>query len=185
MEGYTLVDGIVLVVILLSAVLAWSRGLVRECLSIAGWVIAAVVGYTFAPTFEPLIREVPVLKDLIGTNCELGILGGFALAFVLALVIVSIFTPIISGAIQNSALGPVDQGLGFLFGVLRGFVLIIVALVIYDQVMGADGGVAMVDNSRTLDILADLKASATESLPEDGPQWIISQFTNLTASCAE
>jgi len=48
MEAFTLVDGIVLVVIVLSAILAWARGLVREILSIAGWVAAAFAGFAFA-----------------------------------------------------------------------------------------------------------------------------------------
>ena len=61
MEGFTLVDGIVLVVIVLSAILAYARGLVRESLSIAGWIAAAVAGFAFAPMVEPLMREIPVL----------------------------------------------------------------------------------------------------------------------------
>ncbi len=40
MNGFTLVDGIVLVVVVLSAILAYSRGFMREMLAIAGWVIA-------------------------------------------------------------------------------------------------------------------------------------------------
>ena len=36
MDGFTLVDGIVLAVVVISAVLAFARRLVRELLSIAG-----------------------------------------------------------------------------------------------------------------------------------------------------
>ena len=38
MEGFTLIDGLVALVIVLSAILAYSRGLVREAMAIAGWV---------------------------------------------------------------------------------------------------------------------------------------------------
>ena len=38
----------------------------------------------------------------------------------LALLLISIFIPLFAGAVQRSALGGVDQALGFLFGVLRG-----------------------------------------------------------------
>ena len=131
MQGFTLVDGIVLAVIALSAVLAYARGLVRESLSIAGWVVAALAGFYFAPMLEPLMREVPVLRDLLGTNCELGILAGFAAAFVVALILVSLVTPLLAGAVQNSAIGPIDQGLGFLFGIARGVLLVVIALVVY------------------------------------------------------
>ena len=40
MQGFTLVDGIVLALIVISAVLAYARGLVREALSIIGWIAA-------------------------------------------------------------------------------------------------------------------------------------------------
>ena len=132
MEGFTLVDGIVLAVIVLSAVLAYARGLVRESLSIAGWIVAALAGFSFAPMVEPLIREIPVLRDVLGTSCELGILAGFAAVFVVALILVSLFTPLLAGAVQNSAIGPVDQGLGFLFGIVRGVLLVVIALVVYN-----------------------------------------------------
>ena len=79
-----------LAVIVLSAVLAYARGLVRETLSIAGWIVAALAGFAFAPMVEPLMREVPVLRDIIGTSCELGILAGFAAVFAVALIIVSL-----------------------------------------------------------------------------------------------
>ena len=125
MEGFTLVDGIVLAVIVISAVLAYARGLVRETLSIAGWIVAALAGFAFAPSVEPLIREIPVLRDVIGTSCELGILAGFAVVFVIALIIVSLFTPLLAGVVSNSAVGPIDQGLGFLFGVVRGVLLVV------------------------------------------------------------
>ena len=39
MESFTVLDGIVAAVIILSAVLAYSRGFVREALSIAGWIV--------------------------------------------------------------------------------------------------------------------------------------------------
>ena len=41
MATFTLVDGIVLALIALSAILAYARGLARESLSIVGWIAAA------------------------------------------------------------------------------------------------------------------------------------------------
>ena len=42
MDGFTIIDGIVAVIVILSAVLAYSRGFVREALSIGGWILAAI-----------------------------------------------------------------------------------------------------------------------------------------------
>ncbi len=184
MDGFTLVDGGVLVVVVLSAVLAYARGFVRELLSIAGWVIAGFAGFALAPAVEPLMREIPILKDLLGTNCELGILAGFAAVFAVALVIVSIFTPLVSGAVQDSAIGPVDQGLGLLFGVARGVLLVIIALVVYNQVLGGTGGVAVVDDSRSRAVLAGVEQKLTEDAPA-ALQWTVSRYEVLTASCAK
>jgi membrane protein required for colicin V production len=185
MEGYTLVDGVVLGVIVLSAILAYARGFVRETLSIVGWIAAAVAGFIFAPTVEPLIREIPVLSDIIGTSCELGVLTGFAAVFAVALVIVSLFTPLISGAVQESAIGPVDQGLGFLFGVIRGVLLVVIAFVVYDRILGGGDAVAQVDESRSRAVLAGVEERIAAMLPEDAPQWIAGQYDRLTANCAQ
>lgn len=183
MSGYTIVDAAVLAVILLSAVLAYSRGLVREMLSIFGWIIAAVVGFTFAPAVEPLMREIPVLRDIIGQNCELGVLAGFAAVFAAALIVVSIFTPLLSGAVQNSALGPVDAGLGLLFGVARGVLLVIIALVVYNQVLGA-GGIAVVDQSRSRAVLDGVERQLTQDAPA-ALQWTVARYERLTANCTK
>jgi membrane protein required for colicin V production len=183
MEGFNLVDGIVLAVIVISAILAYARGLVREALSIAGWLVAAVAGFAFAPMAEPLMREVPVLRDIIGTSCELGILAGFAAVFAVALILVSIFTPLVAGAVQDSALGPVDQGLGLLFGVARGVLLIVIALVVYTRIFGGGEGVAQIDASRSKVIFAGIERAIAEMLPEDAPQRIAAQYQSLISSC--
>ena len=131
MEGFTLVDGIVAGVIVVSAILAYARGFVREALSIGGWIAAAIIAFIFAPNALPLIREVPYLGDFIGESCELGILASFAGVFAIALVVVSLFTPMFATAVQRSAIGGVDAGLGFLFGVARGVLLVVVAFIAY------------------------------------------------------
>jgi membrane protein required for colicin V production len=183
MATFTLVDGIVLALIALSAILAYARGLARESLSILGWIVAALAGFYFAPAVEPLVREIPLLSDLIGTSCELGILAGFAIVFAVALVVVSLFTPLVAGAVANSALGPVDQGLGFLFGIVRGVLLVVIALVLYNRVFGDGGGIAQVDRSQTVAVFAGLEARIAAMLPEDAPQWFGTRYAELTQSC--
>ena len=182
MEGFTIIDGVVAIVIIVSAILAYSRGFVRESLAIAGWVVAAVAAYYFAPKAEPLIREVPVLKDFLAGSCELSIIAAFAAVFALALVIVSIFTPLFSSAVQRSALGGVDQGLGFLFGVLRGVILVAIAFVVYDRLVLADT-IEMVDNSRSAKVFARVQDRINDSIPADAPGWITARYEALVGGC--
>ncbi len=51
----------------------------------------------------------------MGDSCELATIAAFAVVFALALVVFSIFTPLFSSLVQRSAVGGIDQGIGFLF----------------------------------------------------------------------
>ncbi len=183
MESFTLIDGVVAVVVILSAILAYSRGLVREVLAIAGWVVAAIVAFIFAPRAEPLVREIPVLSDFLGGSCELSIIAAFAGVFAIALIVMSIFTPLFAGAVQRSALGGIDQGLGFLFGVLRGAVLIAVAILVYDRVAGAEG-IAMVEASQSKALFGQVADQLTGSLDDQALiGWVTDQYEALIGAC--
>ena len=182
MEGFTIVDAVVAAVILISAILAYSRGLVREVLAIAGWVAAAVAAFYLTPLAAPLVQEIPVVSDFLAESCELTIIAAFAISFVLALVVLSILIPLFSSAVQRSALGGVDQALGFLFGVLRGALLVVVALIVYDRVLIGEP-VPAVDNSRTVLIFGSVQDRLAESVPEEAPSWIVARYEDLVGDC--
>lgn len=182
MEGFTIVDGGAAIVIVLSAILAFSRGLVREAMAIAGWVLAAILAFTFAGAAEPLVREIPYIGEVLGDSCELAVIAAFALVFALSLVLSSFFTPLLSQAVRHSALGAVDQGLGFLFGVLRGVLLIAVAFVVYDRVI-VNEGIPEVENSRAASIFGRAKTGIEDQIPEDAPGWILSRYEALVGEC--
>ena len=184
MEGFTIIDGIVAVIIVLSALLAYSRGLVRETLAIAGWIAAAVLGFIFAPQVEPLVKEIPVLGDFIAESCELGMIAAFAAVFAVALILVSLFTPLFSSIVQRSALGGLDQGLGFLFGVVRGVLLVAIAFFVYDVVITGQN-FTIVDESRSAVVFDQLSTQIEEQNPEDALGWVTQQYETLVGSCGE
>lgn len=182
MEGFTIVDGVVAVIILISAILAYSRGFVREALAILGWVVAAVAAFYLTPMAEPLVKEIPVINEYLAESCELSIIAAFVGVFVLALVLISIFVPLFSSAVQRSAVGGVDQGLGFLFGVLRGALLVVVALIVYDRVLIGDP-VPAVDDSRTVMIFGAVQDRLAASIPTEAPGWIVARYEELVGTC--
>ena len=182
MDGFTLIDGIVAAVIILSAILAYSRGFVRESLAIMGWIGAAVLAFIFASSVRPLIAQVPYLNSLISDNCELGTIAGFAVVFALALVLFSILTPLFSSVVQRSALGGVDQGMGFLFGVARGILLVVIAFIVYDRIMTTER-VAMVDQSRSAQVFQQMSGRLNQQIPQDAPGWLASRFEQLVGDC--
>ncbi len=182
MEGFTVVDGIVALIIVISAILAYGRGFVREALSIAGWIAAAVLAFIFAPDARPLMSEIPVLGTFLGDSCELGIIAAFAAVMVVALIVVSVFTPLFAGAIQRSALGGIDQGLGFLFGVLRGVLLVLVVFLVYDKVVTTEA-IAMIDDSRAMSVYLRAQTALDAGIPEDAPGWIVGRYEELVGAC--
>lgn len=182
MDGFTLIDGIVAAVIILSAILAYSRGFVRESLAILGWIGAAVLAFVFAGAMRPLIAQIPYVDKIIADNCELGMIAGFAVVFALALVVFSILTPLFSSVVQRSALGGVDQGMGFLFGVARGVLLIVIAFIVYDRVMTTQR-VEMVDQSRSAQVFRSMSGQLNDQIPQDAPGWLAARFEQLVRDC--
>lgn len=182
MEGFTLLDAGVAAIIILSGVLAYSRGFVREAMAILGWIGATVVAFIFADQVEPLVRQVPIVGEFIGDSCELAIIAAFAAVFAVALVVVSIFTPLFSSVVQRSALGGLDQAAGFLFGVLRGILLVAVAFFVYQTVF-ASQQIALIDNSRSAEVFAELTGRIEEQNPEQALGWITEQYQQLVGTC--
>ena len=182
MEGFTIIDGIVAAIIVISALLAYSRGLVRELMAIAGWIGATVLAFVFADQVQPLVKQVPYVGDLIGDSCELSIIAAFATVFAVALVVVSLFTPLFSSIVQRSALDGVDQALGFVFGVLRGILLVAVAFFVYQTVLSAQN-IAMVENSRSAAVFGQMTGQIENQDPQASLGWLTTQYQQLVGEC--
>lgn len=182
MDAFTLVDAGVAVVIIVSGILAYSRGFVRETLAIIGWIVAAILAFMLAPAAQPLIREIPYVGDFLGDSCELTVIAAFAAVFALALVLASLFTPLFSSFIRNSALGGIDQGMGFFFGVVRGILLVAVALLVFDRAV-PPGSVEIVENSRSAAVFSQLSGNLNDAVPTDAPNWLVARYEQLTAGC--
>jgi membrane protein required for colicin V production len=182
MEGFTIIDGVVALIIVLSGLLAYSRGFMREVMAIIGWVAAAVLAFIFAPQAVPLVKEIPVVGDFLRDSCELSVITAFAAVFAIALIVVSIFTPLFSSLVQRSALGGLDQALGFFFGIARGILLVAIAFFVYDTVMTGQS-YTIVDESRSAKVFEQFSSQIEEQNPEQALGWVTQQYEELVASC--
>lgn len=118
--GFNLIDLIVVAVILLSGIFALARGFVKEVLSIVSWVgavFATLYGFNVASSFARQFISSPLIADAV---------AGGAL-FLITLFVLSMISGFIANRVRGSAVGSVDRSLGFVFGLLRGFVLISIA----------------------------------------------------------
>ncbi|KAE9629718.1 CvpA family protein [Parasedimentitalea maritima] len=184
MDGFTIIDGVVALIIVVSALLAYARGFAREAMAIAGWIAAAVLAFIFAPQVEPLMGEIPVVGEFISDSCELSIIAAFAAVFALALIVVSFFTPLFSSMVQRSALGGLDQGIGFFFGVLRGILLVAIGFFLYNVVMTGQS-FAMVDNSRSAVVFERMITKIENRDPEQALGWVTHQYEQLIGNCQQ
>lgn len=120
----TILDGIVLAVVIVSAVLAMVRGFVREVLSVASWVAAAAAAYVFHQPFVPLV------KPYIESNTAATIVAA-AVIFFVALIIASYVTMKVSDFVIDSRIGFLDRMLGLIFGAARGVLIMSVAFLFF------------------------------------------------------
>jgi membrane protein required for colicin V production len=176
-------DAAVLVILAISAFLAYSRGLTREALAIGGWIVAAFAAFFLAPFVEPLVREIPVAGEFLRSSCTLSVLAAFAIVFAAVLILLSIFTPIVSGLVLDSALGPLDRGLGFLFGVARGVVLVAVLYLLYDLLVPAEQRVAAVDGATSITLVREAADSLRAAAPAELPGWLGERIDRLVGAC--
>ena len=113
-------DGVVFAVLLLSALLAFTRGMVAEVLSLAAWAGAALTALYTLPFVLPHTQKYVKVEMVayVVTSAAL---------FIVALVVLTILFGRVSRGVQNSSLSAVDRSLGFLFGLFKGAVLVSVA----------------------------------------------------------
>lgn len=181
---FTIADGAVALVVLVSAALAYNRGLVREGLAIGGWILAGFVAFYFAPMVTPLVLEIPYVSDILKSSCTLTTLAAFAIVFAVALLVISIFTPVLSSAVQSTALASIDRALGFLFGVARGVVLVGVLYLLYDTLVTSEADrLAMIDNSASHAIISDAAEAIREAAPTEMPPWLQQRVDQLMGDC--
>ena len=94
------------------------RGLVREVISLAGWVIAFLAANLFA---APLAETLPASIS----RPELRVLAAFVAVFLFTLVITTLAGLLLSRIAKAAGLGGLDRALGALFGVARGLLIVL------------------------------------------------------------
>ena len=118
------VDGLLLFVLLLSAVVGMWRGLVYEVLSLMVWVAAFLLAQAYA-------GDVARLLPLDGLSAALRIAVAFVLVFVASAFAGGFVAWLVKKMVAAVGLRPIDRVLGGVFGLLRGaIILLAIALVV-------------------------------------------------------
>jgi membrane protein required for colicin V production len=126
-----IVDYLLIAVFLLSALLGLFRGLIKEAISLLGWILAVWCAVRFGATVAEMI---PSLAD--GSFIEIWIARIIVLFAVL--ILSSLLGRLISIAIHQSGLSGTDRVVGMVFGMARGAVVVSLVVLMLDAA-GFDG----------------------------------------------
>jgi membrane protein required for colicin V production len=165
----TLLDILLLVVMLVSGLLAMIRGFMREILSIAAWGIAALV------TLYAYAKLLPTVKQYI--NSDMAAAGVTVVGvFLVTLLLVSIITVRISDMILDSRIGALDRSLGFLFGLGRGLIIVVVAFVFFAWLVPDQRQPEWIKSAKSKVVLQNTGQWLMSMLPDDPESTILKRL---------
>jgi membrane protein required for colicin V production len=174
----TLLDIVLLAVMLVSALLAMIRGFMREVLSIASWIAAAAVTIYFYPKLLPFAQQ-HVSNDIIA---KAAVIGGLFLG---TLIIVSVITIKVSDTVLDSRIGALDRTLGFLFGLGRGLIIVVVAFLFFDWLVPDRSKPDWVMKAKSKVVLTSTGEWLKGMLPDDPESTILKRLKRPKGDEAE
>jgi membrane protein required for colicin V production len=119
----TIFDYLVLFVLICSIIISTLRGLVKEVLSLLSWIVALVVANAYGKDLALL------LVDVVPGDATRLIVAFIAL-FISVRLLMGLFSMTVDAIIRRTGLSIVDRGLGGLFGLARGLVLVLAAVLV-------------------------------------------------------
>ena len=165
----TLLDIVLIAVMLVSGFLAMVRGFMREILSIIAWVLAA------GATLYAYSKLLPVAKQYFNNDivAAVAVIGG---VFLLTLLVVSVLTVRLSDMVLDSRVGALDRTLGFLFGLARGLVIVVVAFMFFNWLVPDRSQPEWVKSAKSRVVLTGTGQWLMSMLPEDPEATILKKL---------
>lgn len=151
----------------LSGLLAMYRGLTREVLSILSWALAAAATLYFVLNqgdfAENLAKEYQQ-PDIV-VKIGLGVV-----IFIAVLILVHLITIRFSDSVLDSRVGMIDRVLGFLFGVVRGYLLVVILFLFFAFLADANSYPDWIKEAKSLDYIQSTGTTIQEMLADVLPE---------------
>jgi membrane protein required for colicin V production len=165
----TLLDIVLIVVMLISGLLAMVRGFMREVLSITAWILAAVA------TLYSYGKLLPYAKEYFNSDivAAVAVVGS---VFLITLLVVSVLTIKVSDMVLDSRVGALDRTLGFLFGLGRGLIIVVVAFQFFTWLVPDRSQPEWVKSAKSRVVLAGTGQWLISMLPEDPENTILNKL---------
>lgn len=160
MQQLNNMDIAILVIVGISALIALARGLVKEVLSIVGWVLAGAA----------VIYLLPVLNPFTLKYIESGWMAGIATAAFILIVFMIVWiyaTAGVVGKIRTSKLSGLDRLLGLFFGIVRAFLLIVLMYILISWMMPVKSQPDLLKKSKYFQIAGNFAEPIEKLIPKD------------------
>ncbi len=165
----TWLDFLLLGVMMISGLLAMIRGFMREILSITAWAAAAVATILLYNRLLP-VAKANIPNDMLAAGA---VIGG---VFLITLLLVSIITVRVSDMILDSRIGALDRTLGFLFGLGRGLIIVVVAFLFFSWLVPGNKQPEGVRNAKSRVVLENTGEWLQALLPQDMDNYLSQWF---------
>jgi len=116
-------DYAVLAIVGISVLLSIIHGFVRELLALVSWIAAFLAAQHYAADVAPLLPAAI-------TNGSLRLLGAFLAVFLTVLLLMTLVANLLSSLFHRVGLGLADRVLGAIFGLARGFAIVVVVVLL-------------------------------------------------------
>ena len=153
-----IIDIVVAAVVIISAIISFFRGFIREVLTIAGVVAGFFAAIFFGPKLSPVFdkwldvdleaEEIDKLFGIVPMNIVSDVLA-YAAIFIFVVIIVSVISHFTSGAAKAMGLGPIDRTLGVVFGIIRSVLLLSLLYLPFHLLMEPDTKQEYFSDSKT------------------------------------
>lgn len=153
-------DVILILIMLISAFLAMLRGFTREMLSIMSWALAALAALFFYQLYRERVRQ--LIEPQILADAVLIIV-----VFVIVLIAVSLITVRLSNRVLDSRVGAVDRTFGFIFGLVRGLILVVIAYELLAAIVPKESLPRWVTEARSLPVIESTGRAIISLLPDN------------------
>ena len=159
MEQLNNLDVVFLVIVGVSALVAIARGVTKELLSITGWILAAVSVYYLLPVVDPIMQKYIASEVLSSLVSGMVILIMFCIFWVLA-------ADKISTQIRFSKLSALDRILGFIFGIFRGVIIVILLQIMISSLIPEESQKGVFAESKYFKLAGDAAGPIKSLIPE-------------------
>ena len=174
----TVVDYAVVFVLIVSAIFSTLRGMTREFLGLLGWVVAVVVANYARPLLEDPIAD---MINADGLSAALA----WGLPFAATVIIWFLLASLLSPGLTRAGLGSLDRWLGVIFGLARGYLLVLLAFIgAVLAVEGENNLPATIQNAQCATLFSQSAQYFAEFMPDDYSDKLSSNLIDHTGDAA-